>query len=906
MKPATPPRFAARLLDLALSADDAEAIGGDLDEMFSATIAPRIGARSARRWYWRQVIAIVVAHETRRSPVPGDPYSQDTLMTGFQQDLSYASRSLRKQPGFAVIATLMLALGIGATLAIFALANAVLFRPLPFAEPDRIALLHLVAPDREAAGTFRTVVWSWPKYRTFREHQQSFEAHAMFTGASWNVTGTGSPERVVGESIEAAYFAVLGIKPQIGRTFTTNETNAPGAPPLLVLGHGMWVRRFGSDPAVIGRPLGLNGRAFTIVGVLPPGFRGLTGQADVFVPLLSEDGGDLDQAWSHSYFTVARLKPGVSFASAKAEVTALGARIDEQYRDPLAGAAWSATASPLNDERVDAILRRSILMLLAAVGAVLLIVCSNLTNLMLARGLTQQREIAIRLALGASRGRILRQLMTESALLASIGATLGLGVAYATISAGAALMPDLRLVLPRGSTGGLMRVSLGMIGFDVRVLLFTVGVAASAALLFGLGPAWAASRRGLSNTMKAGASGSVSQGTRGLSLRNLLIVGEIALALVLLTAGGLMLKSVARLQATELGFDPVSLLTFRMALPAPKYDTKSGTQFFDELLRRLAMHGEVTAASYGNCSPVSGGCNRTLATFPDLPPVAKGSEPSVGVYWASPAYFGTLGIRLLRGRTFTEHDRVGQPKVVVVNESAARALWKGEDPIGRRIGVGQGGFHDGAEVIGVVADVRYGAMETSVGPDVYLPLLQSGRTTGLLFIRSHAAAASIVPAIRREVAALDAELPITEIKMMEDRFSDATWRQRMSAWLLGVFASLALLLAAMGIYGVIAQGVEQRTREIGVRLALGARRADILRLVIRRVVAIAIAGITIGLLVAVPSMRLLTTLLYQVKPSDPIVLSALAMMLLGVAVVAGYLPARRATRVDPLVTLKAE
>jgi predicted permease len=451
-----------------------------------------------------------------------------------------------------------------------------------------------------------------------------------------------------------------------------------------------------------------------------------------------------------------------------------------------------------------------------------------------------------------------------------------------------------------------MRVGLGMIGFDVRVLLFTIGIATVAALLFGLGPAWAASRRGLSNTMKAGASGAVSQGTRGLALRNLLIVGEIAVALVLLTAGGLMLKTVARLQATELGFEPASLLTFRIALPGPKYDATSGTQFFDELLRRLSQQGDIAAAGFGNCAPVSGGCNVTLATFPGRPPVAKGSEPSVGVHWASTGYFDALGIRLVRGRTFTAQDRIGQPKVVVVNESAARVLWKGEDPIGKRIGIGQGGFHDGAEVVGIVADVRYGTVEAAIDPDVYLPLLQSGRATGLLFVRSRAAAASIVPSIRREVAALDGELPITEIKMMGDRFSEATWRQRMSAWLLGVFASLALLLAAMGIYGVISQGVEQRTREIGVRLALGARGADILRLVIGRVVAIAIAGIALGLLFAVPSMRLLTTLLYQVKPGDPVVFAGLAIVLLGVAVLAGYLPARRATRVDPLVTLKAE
>jgi putative ABC transport system permease protein len=515
--------------------------------------------------------------------------------------------------------------------------------------------------------------------------------------------------------------------------------------------------------------------------------------------------------------------------------------------------------------------------------------------------------MAIRLALGASRLRIVRQLMTESLLLAILSALAGLAVASLLVSVGASMMPDLRMVLPpRSQAAGLTRVGLGGVGLDAGVLLFTFAIAIVTAALFGLAPAWRAARRDLTDAMKRGSSGSVSTGTRGAAFRNLMIVAEMALALVLLTAGGLMLKSVVKLQATELGFNPSSLLTVRLALPSPKYTPQRATQFFDELVGRLAAQPTMTSVAW-SCPPVSGGCNGTMATFPGRPPAPPDSKPLVGVLWASPKYFETLGIRVIRGRAFTEHDRVGQPKVVVVNEAAARAFWGTDDPVGKRIAVGQGGFGgEGAEVVGVVADVRYGAVETSVNPDVYLPLLQSTRTFGYLFIRSGAPVGTLVTALRSDVQALDSDLPLTDVKMMAERFGDATWRTRMGAWLLGLFAALALVLAALGIYGVMSQGVQQRTREIGVRIALGAARAYILRLIIGRVVRIAFAGIALGILLAVPAMRLLATLLYQVRPGDPTVFASLAVILLSVALLAGYVPARRATRVDPLATLRAE
>jgi putative ABC transport system permease protein len=907
----TPPRLANTLLRWCLGHEDGEVVSGDLEEIFRADVVPRAGALRAKSWYWRQVASILTARLSAPSIERTHESVKRPIMAAVRRDVVYALRALRKQPGFTIVALLTLSLGIGANVAIFSVVNVLLFKPLPFADPGRLMLVHLLAPDRDAPDTLSQMIWSYPKYQVFREHQQVASATALFTSWDWNLTGSDSPERLTGELVEESYFRTLGVTPAIGRTFSADETRTPGSVPLAVLSDRLWIRRFGRDANVIGRTVGLNGVPHTIVGVLPPGFRGLTGQAEIFVPVTTLSAGDLGEAWNHSYRVVARRKADVSVDQMVAAVKVLGDRVDAHYRPggwkPGADDVkerWSATAVPLDDERVDPLMRRSVLLMLAAVVAVLLIVCVNLANLMLVRGLARQREVAIRLAVGASRLRIVRQLMVESLLLAVFGALGGLLVAYGAITGAVALLPDLRIVLPRYSLASdLTRVGLGMLGLDPTTLVFTVIVAVAAATLFGLGPAWRTSRYDLATAMKAGASGAVSPGARGLSVRNLLIVGELALALLLLTAGGLMLKSVARLQAAELGFRPDHLLTFRVTLPAPQYNARRGTAFLVDLLDRLGRHGDIESVAYGNCAPLAGPCNGTGITFPGRP---KPDKNDVGVFWASPRYFETLGIRLVRGRVFTDQDRVGQPKVVVINESAARAFWGNEDPIGKRVALGQGGFGDGADVIGIVADVRYGAVERSVSRDVYLPLLQSTRTWGLIFIKSRTALESLVPTVRQEVRALDPDLPLVDIKTMDDRFGDATWRTRMSAWLLGTFAALALVLAVVGIYGVMSQGVEQRMREIGVRMALGAGRSDILRLIVGRAFVIAFAGVVLGIVLAIPSMRLLTTLLYQVSPGDPSVVAALAAILLAAAVCAGYFPARRAAKADPLVTLRAE
>jgi putative ABC transport system permease protein len=902
-----PPAIAEALLRRCLPPDDAETVTGDLEEMMMHAPHPRV-------WYVQQVLSILAARalEWLRRALSGDG---KRLSMAFRQDVGYAIRSLRKAPMFTVTSLVMLALGIGANVAMFALLNAVLLRPLPFAEPDRLMLVQLLAPDRDVPGALHPMIWSYPKYGVLRDSQRVFDSTAVFGGGNWNLTGTSLPDRVSGEYVESTYFGVLGVTPQIGRTFSPDETRAPGSAPLVVLGHTFWRQRFAGDPTIVGKTIGLNGIPHTVLGILPQGFRGLTGQADIWVPITTLSAADLGEAFDHSYDVVARRRAEIPMAQADSAVRVIGASIDARFGDPRTG-TWSATAVSLDDRRVDPIVRRSILLMLAAVASVLLIVCINLANLMLFRTLSRQRDVAIRLALGASRMRIVRQAMTESGLLAIAGGAAGIAIAWLIIHTGTAVMPaDIRLVLSPAASGaratdaqtdGLMRVGFGLVGLDPATLIFTVLVAFGTAILFGLGPAWNGTNRDLSAAMTARSGGSGGGGTRRFALRNLLVVSEIALALVLLTAGGLMMKSVARLQATPLGFRSESLLTFRVPLAAPRYNARTATDVLQRLMGSLARRGDVEAVAYGSCVPISGGCNRTLMTFPDRPAPTPGTDNSVEVLWASPEYFDTLGIPIVRGRGFSDRDRPGQPKVVVINETAARTYFGGEDPIGRRIAVGQGGFGDGAQVVGIVRDVKYGGVDIAVLPAVYLPQRQSIRSGGVIFVRSRTPPSSLVSAVRSELAAVDPDLPLVNIRMMDERFAESTWRTRTSAWLLGLFAVLALVLAALGLYGVISQGVEQRRREIGVRMAVGANAAQIIRLIIGRVLAMALSGIALGVICAIPAMRVLTSLLYQVRPGDPLVFSAFAAVLLSVALLAGYIPARRASRVDPLRTLRAE
>ena len=909
-----PPRLAGWLLRLVLPAEDHETIAGDLEEMFRQEVLPHAGLRRARRWFWRQSLSIasarLLAHPTRpplEAPRHGD------IMHGLRQDIRYAFRGFIKTPAFTLIAVATLALGIGANTAIFTLVNGLMFKPLPFAAPDQLMMVHLLVPQQgvggpmEGQGAFRELPWSYPKYEVFRDEEHVFSDHALFTRRDWSLTGIGDAERVRGEVTGARYLTTLGLTPHLGRDFTAEEDRAPGIDGVVMLGHELWQRRFGGDRNVLGRVIRLDSVPYTVVGVLSPGFRGLTGEAQLWVPVMSMGARDLSAKWNHWAYLVARRRAGVSDAQAGSAVALLGRRVDEAIGQPpgIAMPTMRAVAVPLDRVRVDPLIRQSALVLFAAVGFVLLIGCVNLANLLLARGVARQREVALRLAIGATRGRVVRQFLTESLILSATGALAGLALAYGALRLGAALMPEPGMVL-RSPTFGLTRIGAGLIEIDLTALGFTLVIATATAIFFGLMPAWHASRADIVGIVKAGGAGSIGS-PRGIGVRGLLVASETALALVLLVASGLMLQSVRNLQHTELGFDPDGLLTARFQLPELKYNESRSTRFFVDLMDRVRALPGVESVAYGKCPPVSGGCDATGVQFLDRAPVPRGSEPITRVQYASPDFFRTLGVRVLKGRSFTARDSDGQPLVVMINESFARTHFGQEDPLGKRIALGTGGgFQNGAEIVGVINDVRYGAVESAPTPDTYIPMLQRPRAGGLLFIRTQLDPSAIVPGLRREVAALDRDLPVTDIKLMDARFADATWRIRLSAQLLGAFSALALLLAVIGVYGVMAQAVQQRTREIGVRMALGAERRSILRLVIGRGMTAVAAGIGIGLALSLAGMRLLETLLYQVKPNDPVALVVPAAGLLAIALVASYLPARRATEVDPLTVLRSE
>jgi putative ABC transport system permease protein len=819
-------------------------------------------------------------------------------------DLRFGLRSLRHDAGFSVASVLTLALGIGANLAIFALVYAVLIRPLPFRNPGELMLVHLLVPDRDAPGVFEKMVWSYPKYEVLRDNQHVFTGTALFARREWSLTHLDAPERLRGEIVGASYFPLLGVDAALGRMFDAVDDRR-GAAPVAIISYQLWQQRFGGDAAAIGKGITLDGTLFTIVGVAPPAFHGLSGLAEVWRPMITTDPSDLVEPFSHSYLLIARRRPGVTAEQADAAAHVLGAQAEAAFANAAAHEQGSATAVPLDDERIDPLLRRAALVLVGAVGLVLLIACVNLASLTLARGLARQRQISIRLALGASRLRIVRQLLAESLLLSFSGTVAGALVAYGAIRAVSAAMPDLSHVL-RGQQGGLLRVGASMLGVDATLALGTIGLAVITAVLFGLLPAWQAARGDLSTATRFGSGGGSSTGLRAVTFRNGLVVAEVALALVMLVSAGLMMKSLMRLGQTDLGFRADRLLTFRLQLPDQAYPPERRVPFVEQLLTRLKARSEIEAAAFGHCPPVSGGCNGTRALFPDRPPVARGTEPLVGVTWVSPDYFAALGIPLVRGRWFTDRDREGQPKVVVINESAARRFFPGEDPIGKRMGLGQGGFRDGAEVIGIVADVRYEAVETPAGPDAYIPLLQSPRPGGVIFLRSRVPPLALVSVVRQELAALDRNLPFSDVKTMDERYGEATWRTWTIGALLSLFAAIALVLAVVGVFAVLAQSVAQRTREIGVRMALGAAPRDIRRLVLGRALGIAGLGIAIGLAGAWFTSRLLTTLLYEVEPNDLSVSSTLAFLLFVASLVASDIPARRAAHTDPLETIRVE
>ena len=819
----------------------------------------------------------------------------------FIDDVRYAVRGLRRSPGFTAVAVLTLAIGIGANTALFSAVDALLLRSLPFREPHR--LMDVV----QTIDNGGTAEWSYPKYAFFRDAQKSYEAVAAHNARQITLTGD-NPERVFVEDVTANYLRALDLGVTTGHDFALEIETGGGAPRHAIISDALWTGRFGADPDIVGKTLHVENEPWEIIGVLPRGFRGLSGRAAALLNLSAQPAALLSQPWNFQYSMIARLKRGVGPEQAASEARGLGQRIFEAFppeRGTLttskAPEKWSADARALNSIRVAPGLRKSLLVLFGAVGLVLLIACVNLANLLIARGVSRKREIALRLAIGAGRGRLVRLLVTESLVLAGLGGVASLAIAFAGARALSAINPQETL-----QAQGLGS-ALGIVGFEgIRLsgtaLAFAFAITLVVGLLFGLVPALRATHSELSGELKEGGSGAGSSRRVGAG-RRALVVAEIAFALVLLAGSGLMIRSLGNLLRVDPGFDGSNVLTLRLSVPNGVVQPDSMQGFLDQLQSTIAGLPGVERAALADCPPLSNACAGTIMTFADRPLSATGNA-MIGVHWVSPNWFSAMRIPLKRGRMFTEADRFGSPRVVLINEEAARRYFSGEDPIGKRVAVYTGGFDAGAQVIGIVGDVRFGTIDSTALPDTYLSYGQARSPRMMLFMRTARDPMGLADEVRATVRRVAPQIPVFDIRSMGDRMATATAQARFSATLLALFAVVALSLAVIGIYGVVSFGVAQRTREIGIRMALGADGVGITGLVVREGALLAVIGVVIGLGAALASTRVLRTMLFEVTTTDPVTYGGIVVVLVASVLLANWLPARRAARVDPVIALR--
>jgi putative ABC transport system permease protein len=818
------------------------------------------------------------------------------------QDARFALRTFRRAPAFTAVAVLTLAIGIGANTAIFSAVNALLLRPLPFVRPERLMKVGLTVPARNGNPPRNDMVWSYPKFTAFRDAQHLFSDIALYADDQNSIAIDGEVERVRTEFADARYLTTLGVRPTLGRNFLPEEELHPDGPRVVMLSDALWQRRYNADPQVLGKVIQVDGKPFTVVGVLPRGFRGLSGRAELWVSLMSSPADQLDQAWSHSFTLIARLASGVTVAQAKSDVPRLGTNVDRAYPHPeIHDEHWGAMTQELDATRVDPVVRRSLLVLLAAVGLVLLIACANVANLFLVRASGRRREIAVRLAVGAGRSRLVRQLLTESVILSLFGGAAGIAVAWWGVRLLAALDPGKALRVQNLSATG--AVNFSDIHLDGAALAFAACVAIVTGIVFGLIPALQSTHSSLTSALKEDAGG--GDGSRRIvTSRNVLATVEIALAVVLLAGSGLMLRSLDRLLRVKPGFDPDNTLTMRFNTPK-EYGRDSLPGFYDEVLERTAALAGATGSSLIDCPPLNGRCSGTVIVFRDQPAPTPGTEPEVGLHWVTPSWMSMMKVPLIRGRYFTRDDRAGVRKVVLVNEIAARKFWPGQDPIGRPVSVGQGGFwEDTAYVVGVVGDVRFASLDSAATPDVYLSYFQSPRGRMMLMLRSAGNASALGAPARTLVHEMLPSSPVYEMRTMRERVADAMRYARFSTVILALFGVVALALATMGTYGVISFGVAQRTREIGIRVALGAQRGELLRMIVRQGLLLSLVGGAIGLGVALAATRVLRSLLFEVLPSDPLTFVAILAVLALAVLAASWLPARRAATIHPSEALR--
>lgn len=822
------------------------------------------------------------------------------------QDVRYGLRQLRRNPGFTAVAIAILALGIGANSAIFSVIDQAMLRPLAYREPARITTVHVLG-GQQGRDRFP---WSYPKFVRMQESARSFEAVAAYSASSMNLSEPGDPERIRVEFVTGDYFAILGIPPLVGRTLTPTDDGSDAAG-TIVLSQQLWQRRFAADPGIVGRRVVLKGQPVTVVGIMPPRLRAMSGNVDAWVPAALAPGLEyteiLTEAGNHWLAAIGRLRDGVTIEQARAEVAVIGGRINDEFRFSEEAAAWSATTDPLADTRLEPAARQSLVVIGIAVGLVLLIACANLASLLLVRATARRREIAVRLTIGAGRARLLAQLLTESLLLATLGGAAGLGLAWITIP----LLTRLSPAAGSGPGGQAYLFDPATVAIDARVLAFGAAPTLVTGVLVGLSPAWFATRSDLRSMLHAGQTHPGGTGFwHRLGAYRVLAAAEVALSLVLLVGAGLALRSFAALTAIDAGFDGHGVLTFRLSPSENDFAGRDPAGFKSQLVDRLTGLPGVTAAGVNLCAPLTGPCSASIVSRWRPEQTGNGTPgPGIGVHYVTPGYFAALDIPVIRGRNFESGDRRGSPRVVLLNETAARALWPGEDPIGRRLAIATSYFHGGdstAEVIGIVGDVKYGRREDVQGPDAYIPALQVRFAGTSVFVRTDGNPMALLPAVRRELKTLDPGLPLYGARAMDEVAAQATAGARFGAVILAIFAATALLLAVVGLYGVMAYSVAQRTREMGIRMALGADRSAVLRLVVRDGTLITVAGLAAGLAGTLVFARVLQATLYGVSATDPAFLAAVTAVLGAAALLASYLPARRATRVDPARSLRSE
>jgi putative ABC transport system permease protein len=877
-----------------------EELGRDLDDELTFHLAEREAANRAAG-----MNATNAAYAARRQFGNLTAAKERTLgvwsytwLTTLQQDLRYAARVLRKNPGFALLAVFTLAVGIGASSAVFSLVNSILLKPLPYPNAERIVLPELVSPPGVNLGS-EYFPWGQIQFRMVTQDAHPFESLAAFQNDSFNLTGSGEPSYLDGFRASADFFTALGVVPQLGRTFTAEE-DQPGHEYEVVLSDHLWREQFGADRGIVGRAVRLNGYAYTVVGVMPAGFMfpraeempssfNFPREPQLWVPVAipaEPRGGPSELA------LIGRLKPELTITQAQAAMNLVTARAElknSQWK------GWFTTRIVPLERQVTGDTRRPLQLMFAAVGIVLLIACSNVGNLLLTRSLTRQKEFTLRGALGAGRARLIRQLLTESVVLALAAGFAGILIAYAGIYFVKAFGPS---NIPR----------LHEVTLDLRVLAFTLAISVVTGILFGLAPAFGATRHNLIDSLKEGGQRSTG-GAISTSLRSVLLVSQVSLALVLVISAGLLTRTFFRMLGADGGFNPERVLTFQLSLPAVKYTTDNRiVTLYREALERLRTIPGVKFAGIGETVPMGGEGESTMIRLPDYPAGTQKELPFANFTIISPGYFSALGTPLLRGRDFLESDTVDSLPVAIVNTAMEKRYWPGASALGKQVGPGSTRFPL-LTIVGVVPDVKHISLREETVPEMYVVYTQKPWPSMLnmrLALRTRAEPASITASVRDAIHTLDPDLPLGKIATLTTLVDDSMAQPRFSMLLLSGFGALALLLASIGMYGVISYSVTQRTQEIGIRMALGADRRNVLGLVLGQGARLAAIGIAIGLVAAFSVTRLMAGVLYKVAPTDPLTFTTVSVILAAVAILACYLPARRAIRMDPVTALRHE